>query len=47
VKQPAEPWLRPAASSKAQEAMDTIQRELVKEIDKVQKKLSQQHRGLK
>jgi HK97 gp10 family phage protein len=47
VKQPAEPWLRPAASAKAQEAMDTIHRELVKEIDKVQKKLAQQHKGLK
>ena len=47
VKQAAEPWLRPAAESRYQEAMSTLQSELKKGIEKVQKKLAQQHKGMK
>lgn len=38
-KQPAEPWIRPAARAKAQEAINTATRELVNEINKIKKKL--------
>jgi hypothetical protein len=37
-KQPAEPWLRPAFASKATEAINTVVRELPKEIDKAAQK---------
>jgi HK97 gp10 family phage protein len=37
--QKAEPWIRPAARSKAQEAINTATMELVKEINKIKKKL--------
>jgi hypothetical protein len=47
VKQPAEPWLRPAAQTKYQEAMNTFEVEIKKGIEKVQKKLAQQHKGMK
>ena len=47
VKQAAEPWLRPAASSRAEEAMRTIESELVKGIDRIQKKLAKQNQGKK
>lgn len=39
-KQPAEPWLRPAGAKKAQEAIDTMNRELGKGIDRIVKKLA-------
>jgi len=39
VKQNPEPWLRHAARSKAQEAVNTATRELVNEINKIKKKL--------
>lgn len=44
-KQPAEPWLRPAFQSKAQEAIGVIQRELVNEVDKAVRKLALQNKG--
>lgn len=47
VKQAAEPWLRPAASARAGEAMRTIESELVKGIDRIQKKLAKQNQGKK
>jgi HK97 gp10 family phage protein len=47
VKQKAEPWLRPAAESRYQEAFDTIKRELIKGIDRVQKKLARENKGKK
>lgn len=43
--QPAEPWLRPAAESKAEEAIRTVEVELVKGIDRVVKKLASQNRS--
>ena len=47
VKQKAEPWLRPAAQSRYQAAFYTIQNELIKGIDRVQKKLARQNQGKK
>lgn len=44
-KQPAEPWLRPAFSSKAKEAIFTAESELLKAIDRVVKKLAAQNKG--
>lgn len=38
--QPAEPYIRPAAAAKAQEAIDTVGRELTRAIDRVVKKLN-------
>lgn len=38
--QPAEPWLRPAASAKAQEAMQTVVVELKRALDRAVKKAS-------
>jgi HK97 gp10 family phage protein len=46
-KQPAEPWLRPAASAKAAEAMATFETELLKSVDRVVKKLARQNRAKK
>jgi HK97 gp10 family phage protein len=43
--QNAEPWLRPAFAAKAQEAINTAQTELLKQIDKVVKKLANQNKG--
>lgn len=43
--QTAEPWLRPAFHMKAQEAILTAQSELLKQIDKVVKKLANQNKG--
>jgi HK97 gp10 family phage protein len=40
AKQPAEPWLRPAFSSKASEAARTVETELLKGIDRIVKRLS-------
>jgi hypothetical protein len=47
VKQPAEPWLRPALTTRAGEAMLTIESELRKGIDRIQKKLARQNQGKK
>ena len=47
VKQKAEPWLRPAAASRYQEAMHTMKSELIKGIDRVQKRLAKQNQGRK
>ena len=47
VKQPAEPWLRPAAASRYHEAMHTMKSELIKGIDRVQKRLAKQNQGRK
>ncbi len=44
-KQPAEPWLRPAFNSKAQEAIHTVEGELIKGIDRVVAKLASQNKG--
>jgi len=43
--QNAEPWLRPAFAAKAQEAIKTAETELLKQIDKVVKKLANQNKG--
>ena len=45
VKQPAEPWIRPAFLSKATEAIHTVENELVKAIDRVVKRLAQANKG--
>ena len=45
AKQPAEPWLRPAFQAKAEEAIRTTEAELLKQLDRVVKKLAQQNRG--
>lgn len=44
-KQPAEPWLRPAFNAKAEEAISTVGRELVKGVDRVVRRLAGQNRG--
>jgi HK97 gp10 family phage protein len=44
-KQPAEPWIRPAFMSKAEEAIRTIEREMVSGIDRIVKKLARQNKG--
>lgn len=38
--QPAEPWLRPAFNARAAEAITTVERELVKGIDRIVTKLA-------
>ena len=43
--QQAEPWLRPAFTAKAQQAIATAETELLKQIDKVVKKLANQNKG--
>lgn len=45
AKQPAEPWIRPAFNAKASEAIDTIERELVRAIDRIATKLFKQNAG--
>ena len=45
VKQAPQPWLRPAASAKAQEAVNVATAELTKAIDRVVKKLAAQNKG--
>jgi HK97 gp10 family phage protein len=47
VKQPAEPWIRPAFNSKARQAISTIEVELLKAINRVVKKLARQNAGRK
>lgn len=37
--QPAEPWLRPAFNAKAMTAIQTVESELIKSIDRIVKKL--------
>jgi HK97 gp10 family phage protein len=44
-KQPAEPFIRPAFTSKAAEAIRTIEAELIKGVDKVVLKLAAQNKG--
>lgn len=44
-KQPAEPFIRPAFTSKASEAIKTIESELVRGVDRVVKKLARQNKG--
>ncbi len=44
-KQPAEPFIRPAFLSKAEEAIKTVERELVAGIDRIVKKLAAQNKG--
>ncbi len=44
-RQPAEPWIRPAGLARAQQALDTVTRELVKGIDRVVKKLAAQNQA--
>jgi HK97 gp10 family phage protein len=43
--QPAEPWIRPAFQSRAGEAIQTTQRELLAGIDRIVKKLAAKNRG--
>jgi HK97 gp10 family phage protein len=43
--QPAEPWIRPAFNAKAHEAISTIERELVKGIDRIVAKLAAKNKG--
>lgn len=45
VKQPMEPWIRPAFQSKAEEAIRVTEAELLRQIDRVVKKLAQQNKG--
>jgi len=42
-KQPAEPWIRPAFLSKSEEAIRTVERELVAGIERIAKKLLRQN----
>jgi hypothetical protein len=44
-KQPAEPWLRPAFASKAEDAIRTIERDLVRGVDRVVAKLAAKNKG--
>jgi HK97 gp10 family phage protein len=44
-KQPAEPWIRPAFLTKAEEAIRTVEREMVAGIDRIVKKLARQNKG--
>lgn len=43
--QPAEPWLRPAFASRAEEAIKTVERELVAGLNRAVKKLAAQNKG--
>lgn len=43
--QPAEPWIRPAFAAKAEEAIRTVETELVKGIDRIVRKLAQKNRA--
>ena len=44
-KQRAEPWIRPAFLSRAQEAISTVERELLASIDRIVRKLSAKNKG--
>jgi HK97 gp10 family phage protein len=43
--QPAEPFIRPAFSAKASQAIQTVEQELIKSIDRIVKKLAAQNKG--
>ena len=45
VKQAPQPWIRPAASSRAQEAINVATSELLKQLDKIVKQLAAQNKG--
>jgi HK97 gp10 family phage protein len=45
AKQPAEPWIRPAFQAKAEEAIRTTEAELVRQVDRVVKRLAQRNKG--
>ena len=45
VKQPMEPWIRPAFQAKAEQAIRVTEAELLRQIDRVVKKLAQQNKG--
>lgn len=42
-KQPAEPWLRPAFAAKAVTAIQTVEKELVADLDRVVRRLARQN----
>lgn len=44
-KQPAEPWIRPAFNAKAVTAIQTIERELIRSVERVVAKLARQNGG--
>lgn len=44
-KQPAEPWIRPAFLSRAREAIETTERELLAGIDRIVRKLARQNKA--
>lgn len=44
-KQPAEPWIRPAAEGRAREAIETVERELLASIDRIVAKLARANAG--
>ena len=44
-KQPAEPWIRPAFLSRAREAIQTTERELLAGIDRIVRKLAAKNKG--
>ena len=43
--QPAEPWIRPAFQAKAEEAIKTVESELLRSIDRIVKKLAAKNKG--
>jgi HK97 gp10 family phage protein len=47
AKQPAEPWLRPAFNATAEQAIRTIEADLIKRVNAVVKKLARQNAGRK
>lgn len=44
-KQPAEPWIRPAFESKAEQAIRTVESELARSIDRIVKRLAAKNKG--
>lgn len=44
-KQPAEPWIRPAFSAKAAQAITTIAAEMIRGVDRAVKKLASANKG--
>lgn len=44
-KQPATPWLRPAFASRAQDAVQTVETELVRDLERIVAKLARQNRS--
>lgn len=43
--QPAEPWIRPAYEAKKQEALDTVEAEMIRGIDRIVKRLAAKNKG--